>query len=165
MKDDKKIALMFSLAEEQQKNVQDLIKDAKEIQSSMNYNALEAAKIAVKAVGDSALIEVKDKFKNYENNLENLIAKGQQANQTLEIAANKLNNKLILSFSIFAFSCIVALLGVSFWLSKTIQEQRQTIAILEEQGGDFQFSNCGGKICIKVEDTPQYTDGYRIIVR
>jgi len=165
MMNEKKIALMFSLAEEQQKTVQELIKSAEKNKIITDHHALDAAKIAIKALGDTALSEVKDKFNNYESNLESLLSKANQANQALDIATKKFSYKLIYGFAIFAFSCTLSLLGVSFWLSKTIQEQRNTISILESKGGDFQFSKCDGKICIKVEDTPKFEDGYRIISR
>jgi len=73
--------------------------------------------------------------------------------------------KLIAGFAIFAFACTFSLFGVSFWLSKTIKEQRQTISRLEAEGGDLQFSTCSGQTCIKVLEEPRYVDGYRIVVR
>jgi len=165
MTTDMKLALMFELAQEQQKNIQNLIKKAEESQTLMESQALSASKIAVQAVSNESIKEVKEGFKHYESNLENLLASAKQANETLENATKNFSYKLIASFAVFALACTASLFGVSFWLTSTIKEQRQTIARLEAEGGDFQFSTCGGQTCIKVLEEPRYTDGYRIVVR
>jgi len=162
---DMKLALMFDLAQEQQKNIQNLIKNAEESKARMESQALSASKIAVQAVSNESIKEVKEGFKHYENNLENLLARAKQANEALENATKNFSYKLIAGFSVFAFACTISLFGVSFWLANTIKEQRQTIARLKAEGGDFQLSTCGGQTCIKVLEEPRYTDGYRIIVR
>jgi len=165
MTDTKKLAMMFELAQEQQKSVKELIESAKDIQRQMEYQGLNVAKMAVKAVGDGAEKEVKDNFAKYAKNLENLMAKAEQANESLEKATKNFSYKLITGFSIFAFACTLSLFGVSFWLINKIESQRETVAELRALGGDVQLSTCNGKPCIKVQDKPTYGDGeYRIII-
>jgi len=166
MTDTKKLAMMFELAQEQQKSVKELIETAKEIQRQMEYQGLNVAKMAVKAVEDGATKEVKGTFEKYDKNLEGLILKASQANQALESATKNFSYKLIAGFAIFAFACTLSLFGVSFWLIHKIEAQRETVSELRALGGDVQLSTCNGKPCIKVQDKPTYGDGgeYRIIV-
>lgn len=174
MINEEKLALMFELAQEQQRSVQDLIKKAQESQQRMEQNALSSANIATKAVGDEVFKEVKASFEKYEGHLDGILAKSERiletsnrANQELDNAAKRLSYKLLLGLAIFAFACTASLFGVSFWLTNTIKEQQKTIEYLNSQGGDFQFSNCNGQVCIKVKDQPTYGDNgeYRIVIR
>jgi len=161
-----KLVLMFELAQEQQKAVQDLITNAKEIQRQMERQGLNVAKLAVKAVGDDASKEVTDSFNKYDKNLENLLKRAEQANDSLENATNKLGYKLILSLAVVSVSCVAALFGVYLLFNNKISEQLETIATLKAQGGNLQFSTCDGQTCIKVKDQPTYGENreYRIVI-
>jgi len=161
-----KLVLMFELAQEQQKAVQDLITNAKEIQRQMERHGLNVAQLAVKAVGDDASKEVKDSFNQYDKNLENLLKRAEQANESLESATNKLGYKLILALAVVSVSCVAALFGVYLLFKNKINNQLETIATLEAQGGNLQFSKCDGQTCIKVQNHPTYGENgeYRIVM-
>jgi len=166
MNSEEKISAMFILIEKQQKAVQDLITNAKEIQNQMERQGLNAAQLAVKAVEGNASKEVKESFNQYESNLKTLLEKAKQANASLENATNKLGYKLILSLAVVSVCCVAALFGVYLFFDKRISHQLKTIATLEAQGGNLQFSRCDGQVCIKVQDQPTYgEDGeYRIVI-
>jgi cytoskeletal protein RodZ len=81
----------------------------------------------------------------------------------------KMSMSLFRTWLIAIVVLAVIALGLTLWSmiqGLNIAEQRQTLAILEEEGGKMKFSRCGEerRLCVMIDEkAPQYQNGYRVI--
>lgn len=170
MNAEEKIALMFDIAEKQQKAVTRVISQLESTANTMKATVERSIESAIAASFANAEETALDAVQQASEPTIALIGQATQAaqktSQRLDDAAQYLTIKLLSIIGVAALAAIACVFAVYFWLGSDIVSMRteqlrlrENITALEAAGGKVVLGTCDGQICVRVDPNKQpYTN-------